>query len=66
MNKQGKSQGEAIFELIVILIILLSIPATAVIIWNIVGAILTTILIAGILAIGVFFVWLFFFREEFG
>mgnify|MGYP001275642849 CR=1 FL=1 len=62
MAKQ--SIGEAIFELVVILIILLSIPATAIIIWSIVGALLTIIAIALILALGVFLIWLFFLKDN--
>lgn len=59
-----QSTGEAIFELIIILIVLLSIPATAIIIWNIIGAVLTILAIAVILALGVFLIWLFFIKDN--
>lgn len=62
MPKQ--SEGEAIVELIVVLVVLLAIPATALIIWSIIGAILTILAIAAILAVGVFLVWLFFIKDN--
>lgn len=67
LNQMSKSSsGEQIFEIVIILIILLSIPVTATIIWNIIGAILSIIAIAVILLVAGLLIWLFFFKDQNG